>query len=52
MVSADTMLLGFVPQHQPTMQSIFMSNVIDYGLFQILQSTNRYYIYFNGTALT
>ena len=41
---ADTMLLGFVPQHQPTIKSISMSNVIDNGLFRILQSTNRDYV--------
>jgi len=39
MVSADIMLLGFVPQHQPTTKSIFMSDVINYDLFWILQST-------------
>jgi len=39
MVSADTLLLGFVPQQQPTTKSIFMSDVVDYDLFRILQST-------------
>ena len=35
--SADTMLLGFVPQHQPTMRSVFMSDGIDYDLLRMLQ---------------
>jgi len=43
--------LGFVPQRQPATKSSFMSDIVFMTCFELYKVQNRYYIYFNETAV-